>query len=671
MSAVRLQVFGGMVPRTARHLLQDTQAQVATNARLTSGSLAAVREPYLQTAPDVDGIQTIHKITSGGSNYWLAWDVDVDVVRGPVAGDTTFRTYFTGDNEPRVTNLSLATSSTPYPKQFYVLGVYPPQTAPDVTHAGGTGTAVSRSFVYTFVTQWGEESAPSPATTITVGKTDGTWTIGAVTPLETPPANTFTTTAGSWAGGTATLTVASTRGLRVGEEISVSGVTPSGYNTASAVITALTSTQLSYAVTSNPGAYTAAGTVARIALHNTTSMTKRIYWTETTEAGTTYQFVAEVSGATTNTTVAGSTTAGEELETTTWEQPPVDLRGLCLHPSGALVGFSKNEVCFSEPLAPYAWPDEYRITLNYTVVGTGVFGTNVLAATTGTPFLITGTAPEAMTSTKIDQPWPCLAKRGLVSLGYGVAYPSTEGVVLVGTEGASLLTKDLYAIDEWRLLTPSSFIAAPYAGRYVVSYDAGSGTRRMIIIDKTEFASVTTADHSISALYADAGDGKLYVVIDDAIYEWDSASGAFLTYDWMSKEFILPKPMNLAAARVDADFNLTSAENAAVTAARAAVQAANQALITAETYEAGLAESDIGDVDIGNTDLEDLPALADQCQFQLWVNNALKFSKTLTSSASFTLPSGYRADRVAVRVSGNVRVFGVVLGNSMKDLERA
>lgn len=655
-----------MVPRTARHLLQDTQAQVATNTRLTSGALAAVREPYLMNAPDVDGIQTIHKISSGSTDYWLAWDVDVDVVRGPVAGDTSFRTYFTGDNEPRVTNLALATSSTPYPKQFYVLGVYPPATAPGASHAGGSGTAVSRSFVYTFVTQWGEESQPSPASTLTVGKTDGTWTVNN---MDVAPANTFATTAGSWAGGTATLTVASTFGLRVGEEISVSGVTPAGYNTASAVITALTATQISYAVTSNPGAYSAAGTVSRIAPHNTTGMMKRIYWTQTGDAGTAYQFVKEITVATASTTVDGTTTAGEKIETTTWAQPPVDLRGLCLHPSGALVGFSKNEVLFSEPLAPYAWPPEYRITLNYTTVGVGVFGTNVLAATTGTPFLITGTAPEAMTSTKIDQSWPCLAKRGLASLGYGVAYPSTEGVVLVSTEGASLLTKDLYAIDEWRLLNPETFRAAPYAGRYVVSY--GTGTRRILIIDKTEFASVTSANQNATTLYADAGDGKLYIVLNDSVYEWDSASGAFLTYDWMSKEFILPRPLNLGAARVDADFSVTSAENDAITAARATVQTANQALITADDYEAAFGQSAIGEIDIANTNFADLPALADQCQFQLWIDNTLKFSKTLTASTSFTLPSGYLADRVAVRVTGNVKIFGVVLGVSMRDLERA
>lgn len=67
-------------------------------------------------------------------------------------------------------------------------------------------------------------------------------------------------TAGSWSSGTATVTVASHDAL-VGDKISVSGVTPSGYNVTNAIVTAVTATTVSYAVASDPGSYTSGGTL--------------------------------------------------------------------------------------------------------------------------------------------------------------------------------------------------------------------------------------------------------------------------------------------------------------------------------------------------------------------------------------------------------------------------
>lgn len=673
MPAHRVGAFAGMVPRTARHLLQESQAQVATNARLTSGALLPLHDAVLRNTPGIAGLKTIHRILdTAGVEYFLGWDVDVDVVIGPIAGDTSFRRYFTGDNEPRVTNLALATAGSPLPFSFFVLGVYPPQTVASLSHAGGAGAAVSRAFVYTFVTPWGEESQPSPPTAVTTGKVDGTWTIGAGPAMDVAPANTFPVTNSAWAAGIATLTVASTFGLRVGEEFSVAGMTPAGFNTASAIITALTATTISYAVAVNPGAFSVGGTVTKTAPHNTTSMTKRIYWTETTVSGTKFQFVKEIPVATTSTTVAGNTVAGEEIPSTDWPMPQVGLRGLCLHPSGAMVGFYKNVLYFSDPFKPYAWPVAFELALDFDIVGISISDTNVVVGTKGQPYLVSGVSPDSMSSSKLNQQWPCLSKRGMVSLPYGVAYPCPQGLALVGPQGTSLLTADVYTQEEWKTLKPDTFIAAAYAGRYVVSYDPGTGNRLLLIIDKTEFASAVSANKNCAALYTDVTTGILYVVIMDKIYEWDSVAAGFIIFDWMSKEFVLPKPVNMGAAKVDCDFTLTPEETAAINAARALVAAANAALITTGNYNAGIAQAELGVLSIGDVDLDDLPSAAsEQMQFQLWVNNKLKFTKNVASSKAFTLPSGYKADHFAVRVTGTVRVNGIVFGETMKELEQA
>lgn len=665
---MRLRSFAGMVPRTARHLLQDTQAQVATNARLTSGSLEALHDLATVDIPGVVGIQSIFRIDNNGSNVFLAWDSDVNVVPSPIAGDLTKRHYYTGDNEPRVTNLALATAGSPEPFSFYVLGVFPPQTAPTNTHAGGAGAAISRQFIYTFVTPWGEESQPSPVSAAFTGKVDGTWTVGG---METTLDNTFTVTGSAWAAGIATLAVASTRGLRVGEEVSVAGMNPSGFNTAGSVITALDATHVSYAVAVNPGAFVAGGTISRIAPHNTSGMTKRIYWTETTVSGTKFQFVAEVSLATVSTGIAGNTISGEAIKTTTWEMPPVSMRGLTLHPSGAMVGFAGNQLYVSDVYKPYAYPTEFRLSFEYDIVGLGVFGTSVVVCTKGTPYVVSGTLPENFSPDTVRQPWPCLAKRGIVSFNSAVEFPTTHGLAHIGADGNILATEAVYKQREWDLLTPSSFIAAHNFGRYIASHTTSAG-RRLIVLDKLEFSSVSEENYAVQAMFGDPQNGKLYVVIGDTIYEHDSVLASFIDFDWMSKEFVLPKPLNLGAAKVDADFSLTPEEIAAISAARAAVLASNQAIVTAGTYEAAMAQSEMGVLEIGGINLADLPSLpADSLQFQLWTDNKLRFTKNLTSAKAFVLPAGYKSDHLAVRITGRVKVSGIVLGQTMKDLEQS
>lgn len=671
MVAFRITGFSGVVPRLGARLLGENQAQVAVNCRLTSGYLGALKQPLTITHPGVIGIKSIFRMTDGVSDFWLAWNRDVDAAKGPIAGDTTFRTYYTGDGEPRVTNLQLATAGSPMPASAFVLGVFPPKTAASLSHAGGVGEAVSRAFVYTFVTQWGEESQPSPITAIVTGKSDGTWTIGATTGMDVAPLNTMTITGASWSAGVATVTVASTFGLRVGEEINVTAVNPSGYNGSKLAITALTATTASYAVTTNPGAYVSGGSLARVAPHNTASMTKRIYWTETLADGTHLRLVKEVSIGTTNTTVDGTTISTAELETTDWVQPPTDMKGLQFMPNGIAIGFHGNEILFSPPYIPYGYPLAFRLTSDYDIVGIGVVGSMAVVVTKGNPYAVNGIDPSSMTMTKVEQPWPGLSKRSIVNMGFGVAYAAPQGLVLIGPGGSDLITRDLYTQEEWAQINPSSINAAQYAGRYVASFDA-SNQRQVIIIDKGEFATESMANANVTVFYGDQTTGKLYAVIDDDIDQWDADPGQRMTADWLSKEYVFPKPVNLGAAMVDADFAMSATDIAAAQAARVAQQVAAAALIAALNTDGSMRAGSLNTFSLNGSAVQVLPpANWDSLTFQLYVDGTLKFSKTMTDAKAFRLPAGYKSDNVACRVSGNITVRSIVVSETMQGLAAA
>lgn len=674
MVAFRVSGFAGVVPRLQRRAIGERQAQVAMNCILTAGDLRPINKPLAVSAPLNTDSMSMFRMESGGTEKWLSWDRDVDVARGPIAADTLQRIYWTGDGEPRCSDYSTATSGGgPYPTASFVLGVFAPTTAPGVAYTGTVGTATSRAFVYTFVNAWDEESAPSPASSVVSGGNSGSgqWDL---TSLQTAPANSFTATGASWSSGTATYTgISSTFGLRVGEEIAITGFTPSGYNVARAAITALGATTVSVAIASDPGVYSSGGTLTRKASHNSSSWKQRIYWTETTSSGTEYYFVKEQTAASTA-TVLGNVTAGELLPSEEWEMPPVDMLSIGTLPNGIMFGASKNDLCLSEPNKPYAWPTRYRQPADFQIVGANSFGTTIVAATEGTPYMLSGVDPTTMGGgmNQIKQEWPCVAKRSVVTLGFGVAFAAPQGLALIGVGGAEIVTRDLYTQREWAALVPSTFVASVQDGRYYAGYLPESGRAAMVIIDKGEFASLYFADHVIDEAWTDPLSGKLYILADDVLSEWDGDIGQRDMYDWMSKEFVFHPPVNLGAAKVDADFGMGTAEAVAAQAAYDAAVAANQLIINAETTYGALSEMEIAVLPIGGDTLDDVPvAEFESLQFNLYVDNELVFNKHVTSSMAFRLPSGYKSDNCAIRMAGNVKVNAVVVAETMIGLKGA
>lgn len=129
MAKITIDSFRGEVPRLTPRALPPNAAQVAINARLQSGDLESWRG-MLETASLANDAQTIYLL----NDAWLSWESDVDVARGPVAGDTTYRVYLTGPDEydqPRFTNYALATTgSAPYPVATRPLGVPGPVSEP-------------------------------------------------------------------------------------------------------------------------------------------------------------------------------------------------------------------------------------------------------------------------------------------------------------------------------------------------------------------------------------------------------------------------------------------------------------------------------------------------------------------------------------------------------------
>ncbi|MFC3074918.1 hypothetical protein [Shinella pollutisoli] len=161
MVALKLSAFGGEQPLIKPRLLPDTAAKEAIDVRLVNGALGPVNKPTKKaTVANKD-----HKTIYRHLGTWLSWAGHVHAAPGPVAQD---RLYFTGDGAPKV-----RIGGVNYP-----LKVPRPSARLTTSKTGtGSGDIQSRLYVYTFVTSFGEESAPAPASAIVTWRPGQTITL--------------------------------------------------------------------------------------------------------------------------------------------------------------------------------------------------------------------------------------------------------------------------------------------------------------------------------------------------------------------------------------------------------------------------------------------------------------------------------------------------------------
>lgn len=671
---MKITAFQGIKPRTSPRLLENSEAQIADNTNLASGELrplALPRSTYVTTK--VGPLLSIYKADqlTPTSDLWFTWPYDVDVCRSPLPGEVKY--IYSGDGEPRITTAALAVSGPGvdnYPSAARSLGVPKPLSAPVVVATGGVLADINRYYLYSFYDDWNQESAYSPLSALILGKPDGTW---AVSGMDEAPANSGGISNVTYSGTTVTITTTK-HFNRAGEQVVINGVTTVTNVNGTWTLTATTPTTLVFTVATAPtGTYNNAidtsDTWARKAPWGV--CTKRLYRTSGTKAQ--FQLVAtDITGTTFNDNIGDSGIPGDEAISASWELPPVDLKGVFTLPSGAIGGFSGNEFCLSEPFQPHAWPPEYRMRSEYPIVAAGLFTSGVVLGTIGEPVVVIGHEPGQMMAQPVKAAYPCLSKRSMVSMGDRVGYATAHGFATVGDNGVELMTVGSYTRDEWAKLDPSTMIGEAVRGRlYLMTNGAGP---KMLIFDYLDGTGLTTSGIDATEIFADSLAGKLYV--SDAgnmdVREFDPVDGVFSTLDWMSKEFVVPEPINIGAARVNYTSRWEQATYDSLLADYNAAVAANGALLATADGSFNADEFNVREIAGSSLGVVRKPDLEGPgVTFTLYVDGVVVFSQEVKNNKGFALPSGYRADTFAIRVQGQSVVKSIDFAQTMLGLKGA
>ena len=502
MTYFKNRTFKGIAPAVSPRLLNEEYGQEAENIGFTSGTITPSKVDSADSTFSTSSRQSVfiyrHRTATGSSATTprqLEWDEDyVKAVHSLLATDDDEyqRVYWTGSgtsgagtNYPKMASQSVAIGATAsYPSASYRLGIPAPSAAP-TTSKSGTPTATqepdSVSYVYTYVSAYGEEGPPSAAST-PIEKTDGE---------------------------TVALTLAAF---------------PTGS-------------------------------------YNLTKM--RIYRSNTGSTSTSFQFCGEITSGTSFSDTVTSTGLGEVLPSTTWVGPPDDdtskypygpLENLINVGNGVLAGHSGNRLCFSEPYLPHAWPVQYRLTIDGTIVGLSATANGVVVLTESVPFFVSGVDPSAMTAMQVDVMQSCVNKHSIVDMGEYVLYASPDGLVAITGTTGQVVTNGLVTAGQWNSdFKPELIKAFLHEGTYVAYWKDGSDYGGWVYNPKAEdnIISKISLSSEVRGGTTDIGSGNVYLIVGSNAMKYQGGS-TNKTAKWKSKKFLSELPISMGWVSVNA-----------------------------------------------------------------------------------------------------------------------
>ena len=174
-------------------------------------------------------------------------------------------------------------------------------------------------------------------------------------------------------------------------------------------------------------------------------------------------------------------------------------------------------------------------------------------------------------------------------------------------------------------------------------------------------------------MFVDRSTSDIFAInnIDNRVYQLDASAINFTTYEWLSKKFALPNPMNFAALKVSADFAFMGnldAYNAYVDE----IKAINAELFLdyAGNVEGQLNTNYINELSFNGSLLIDIPeeGTTRYITVIVYADGDQIFTADVLSPEPLRMPATEKAYVYEIRVSGNTPVRMVAIASSIGEL---
>jgi hypothetical protein len=174
MQPIRIAGFAGCNYAMQPRLLPPEVGVYCENQNPGRGDLRPWMQP-MNVAVLPAGRKTIYRFgrdTASDTAHWFSLTTVGQFVRSFLEDDPTERTYFTAETGGmKVTDNIIGLAGAPLPTAARDVGLPAPVSAPTITQTtAGTGDDETRYYIYVYVNDWGEVSAPSPVSAPVVCK---------------------------------------------------------------------------------------------------------------------------------------------------------------------------------------------------------------------------------------------------------------------------------------------------------------------------------------------------------------------------------------------------------------------------------------------------------------------------------------------------------------------
>lgn len=170
MAAIVVKAFDGLKPVVSPLLLGPAEATVAKDVQLIGGTIVPLRAGTVLKGLTKSLPKTIFRYGSSPNEaeHWLEFTQETDVMRSVAVEDPYGRLYWTDGIKPKYAPSSLILSGSSYPGGSYDLGIPAPAAAPEISGSAPSTAALgeTRTYVITYVSAYGEEGPPSPASSL-------------------------------------------------------------------------------------------------------------------------------------------------------------------------------------------------------------------------------------------------------------------------------------------------------------------------------------------------------------------------------------------------------------------------------------------------------------------------------------------------------------------------
>jgi hypothetical protein len=261
------------------------------------------------------------------------------------------------------------------------------------------------------------------------------------------------------------------------------------------------------------------------------------------------------------------------LGTVDYDCPPAqEMLGLTDWKNGMLLAFWKNTVKVCEPFKPWAWPAKYQIPLPVpNILGFVVDENSVVAITDKEPFLLTGSHPANLNAERMEnvqagiRPQPNRAgimppTRAACRVPGGVVYLSREGPIGISGGRGQALTRALFTREEFTLRYGDVLdrMRLAYHDGRLLAYVSGDERGFVLVVGDTpalvQWDLPYTGHRAVGDTLLPLDDQLLLFSTADevsatALRLFDPTQPRLAASYW-TRDFVLPKPENLGVIEV-------------------------------------------------------------------------------------------------------------------------